>query len=194
MQGRYRSFARGSFVAAAMSLVLAACGGNGGTTGEGPPRSPTAATSEPASQADPLVGEWRHVYTCQDSLRAIESHLSPKQIRQQAGSLQSFLGEDWGAEPTKDDPCHGATGSREMLARFADGNLTLFRDGAFEAQATYELLEDHSIIVNNDPQKALCPCPGTWEFEIAGDQVTFRVEPHIDIVNNWEATPWVRES
>ncbi len=46
----------------------------------------------------------------------------------------------------------------------------------------------------DDPQDNLCPCPGTWTFEIAGDQVTFQVEPDIYIVATWEAAPFHRVS
>jgi hypothetical protein len=188
---RYRSRVRGSLVMAAISLVLAACGGGGGTTGEA--ASPTGvATTEPTSQADPLEGEWRAEYTCQDSLRAIKSHLSAKQIREQVGSLGSFMEGGWGGEPTKDDPCHGVTGTKETLIRFADGNLGLVDvDTGEGVQAIYELVDDHTIIVN-DPSDNLCPCPGTWEFEIAGDQVTFHVEPDIYIIGTWEAAPFHR--
>ena len=68
----HRSIARGTLVAAAMSMVLAACGGGGGTTEEDAPRTP-AVTTEPTGQVDPIEGEWRADFTCKESLRAIES-------------------------------------------------------------------------------------------------------------------------
>jgi hypothetical protein len=192
---RYRGIVRGWLVAAAVSLVLAACGGSGGTTGEDTSQTP-AATTEPAGQAGPLEGVWSTEFTCQDSVRAIESRLSAKQIEEQAGSLSVVLGaQGWQVTPTKDDPCHGATGSVALLARFADGNLALgdAKTGTYEVSATYELIDDHSISVN-DPSENLCPCPGEWGFEIEGDQLTFHVEPDPWMVGAWEAAPWVRES
>jgi len=190
----HRPIARGTFVAAAMSMVIAACGGDGATTGDGASRTP-AATTEPTDQVDAIEGEWRADFTCKDSLRAIESRLSPKQIREQVGRLGSFIeGGGWGAEPTGDDPCHAATQTVAALVRFADGNLALFDvDTGEGVQATYELVDDHTIVVN-DTSGNLCPCPGTWGFEIVGDEVTFHVEPDIFIIATWEAAPFHRVS
>jgi hypothetical protein len=111
MRLRCRSIARWTLVAAAISLVLAACGGGDGTTEAAGSPTAAAATTEPGSQDDPLEGEWRAEYTCEDSVRAIQSHLSPKQINQQGGSLESIMGE-WGGQATKDDPCNGVHRSR----------------------------------------------------------------------------------
>ena len=189
-----RSLARGTLAGAAMTLVLAACGGSDATTGESAPRTPSA-TTEPAGQVEPIEGEWRADFTCKDSLRAIETRLSSKQIREQVGSLGSFMeGGGWGAEPTGDDPCHAATQTVAALVRFADGDLALFDVVTGEGvQATYELVDDHTMVVN-DTSGNLCPCPGTWGFEIAGDEVTFRVEPDIFIIATWEAAPFHRVS
>lgn len=190
----HRPIARGTFVAAAMSMVLAACAGRGATTGEEASR-PRAVTTEPTGQVDPIEGEWRADFTCKESLRAIETRLSSKQIREQVGSLGSFIeGGGWGAEPTGDDPCHAATQTVAALVRFADGDLALFDVVTGEGvQATYELVDDHTMVVN-DTSGNLCPCPGTWGFEIAGDEVTFRVEPDIFIIATWEAAPFHRVS
>jgi hypothetical protein len=190
----HRPIARRTFVATAMSMVLAACGGSDATTGEGASRTP-AATTEPTGQVDPIEGKWRADFTCKDSLRVIETRLSPKQIREQVGSLGSFIeGQGWGAEPTGDDPCHGATQTVAALVRFANGDLALVDPETGEGvQATYELVDDHTILVN-DTSGNLCPCPGTWGFEITGDEVTFRVEPDIFIIATWEAAPFHRVS
>jgi hypothetical protein len=194
MRVKNRSIAWRLFVTTPLTLVLAACGGSVGTTGEGTSQTPTA-TTEPASQADPLEGEWRTEFTCQDSVRAIGRRLSAKQIEEQAGSLVNVLQDHWQVKPTKDNPCRGATETVALLARFADGNLALgdAETGTYDVSASYELLDGHSISVN-DPSENLCPCPGVWEFEIADDQVTFHVEPDPWIVGTWEAAPWVREN
>jgi hypothetical protein len=180
--------------AAAMSLMLAACGGGGGTTEAG--ASPTAAlvTGEPVSQVDPLEGEWGAEVTCQDSLRAIKSHLTPKQIRLQVGNLESAMGE-WGGQPTKDDPCNGVHEPRRVVARFADGNLGLFNAETSElmADARYELIDDHSFRVGAG---ALCypplECPVTWKFDIDNDELTFQAGPEVFQVMMWEAAPFHR--
>jgi hypothetical protein len=175
-----------------MSLVLAACGGSGGTTGQVASRAP--ATS-PATSADPLEGDWRTEFTCQASLRALRHRLSDKKVLKEVGSWKELMGE-WGGEPTNDDPCQGATGTAAFVARFADGNLTLcqVKTGGCEVHATYELVGDHSITLN-DPEGNLCPCTQPWQFEIVGDRLTIQVEPADPYtVHTWEAAPWTRES
>lgn len=194
-----RSIARWTLVAAAMSLVLAACEGDEGTTQTGAPRSPAAATAQPTGQVDPLEGEWRAELTCEDSLRAIESQLSPSQIRVQVirdvccptGRLHSFMGGIWGGEPTKDDPCRGAIKSRSFVVRFEEGTLELPDPDVVGVQ--YELLDDHTISVT-DPSDNVCP-PGvecTWEFQLTGDELTFDVGEDIGGIMFWESAPFQR--
>jgi hypothetical protein len=196
MRLRCRSIARWMLVAGATSLVLAACGGGDGTTEAAGSPTAAAATTEPAGQADPLEGEWRAEYTCKDSVRAIQSHLSMKQINHQGGSLESIMGE-WGGQPTKDDPCNAVHRSRNVVARFAAGNLGLFntRTGELMADAEYELVDDHSFRVGAG---ALCypplECPVTWQFDIADDVLTFQVGPEVYQIMNWEAAPFHRVS
>lgn len=187
------SIARWRFLATAVLLVLSACGGDGGTTGQAVSPAAGTAAASPTSSADPLEGEWRIEFTCDDSLRAI-SRLPEKKIAEQVGSLKDFMGV-WGGEPTDHDPCRGATGNSAFVARFENGNLALCdaKTGGCEVHATYERIGDHSITVN-DPTDNICPCPGTWQFEIADDQLMFHVEPNAWIVGLWEAAPWTRES
>lgn len=195
LRPRTSLIALGSLGTVAVSLALVACGGDNGQSAEPPSQAPAAATSPPASQADSLEGEWRSEFTCQESVRAIERRLSAKQIHEQVGSLKPVLGEFWQVEPTKGDPCHGASGTAAVLARFAEGNLALCNPetGQCEVNATYELVDDHTISVD-DPEGNLCPCPARWRFEIADDELTFRVSPDAHVVSTWEAAPWVRAS
>ena len=85
MQLRRSSIARGSLLALAMSLVLAACGGSGGTTGQVASQAP--ATS-PATSADSLEGDWRTEFTCQASLRALETPSIRQEGPQRGGKLE----------------------------------------------------------------------------------------------------------
>lgn len=183
----------GSLIAAA--LALAACGGGSGNNTDQASPAPTATTSPRAGEADPLEGEWRAEFTCRDSVRAIERRLSAKQIREQLVSWKAFL-EPWGAEPTEDDPCHGATGTVALLARFAGGNLALCHaeTGECEVSATYELVGAHTISVSDEGGELCDPDPCTWAYEFTGDKVRFRVGPDMNIVGTWEAAPWVRVS
>jgi hypothetical protein len=200
MRLRCRSIARWTFVAAAMSLVLAACGGGDGTTEAAGSPTAAAAIDEPGSQVDPLEGEWRAEYSCKDSLRAIErSGLSPNQIRVQVlrdpccptGSLHSFMGGIWGGKPTKDDPCRGATKSRSFVVGFAEGTLQMPDPDVIGVE--YELLDDHTIGVT-DPSDNVCE-PGVecrWGFEVTGDELTFDVGENIGGIMFWESAPFQR--
>jgi hypothetical protein len=112
--------------------------------------------------------------------------------------LKSFL-EVWGGKPTKNDPCHGATGSTALLVRFADGNLALLdaETGEVGAQARYRVIDDHTVRVD-DKEGNLCDaargCPVTWQFQITGDKLTFRVSPDAYVLGAWEAAPFHRVS
>jgi hypothetical protein len=200
MRLRCRSIGRWTLVVAATSLVLAACGGADGTIE--PAGSPTAAaaSSEPGSQVDPLEGEWRAEFTCEDALRSIErSGLSPNQIRVQVlrdgccptGSLYSFMGVWFGGRPTKDDPCRGATKSRSLVVRFEEGTLELPDPDVFGVE--YELLDDHTISVT-DPSDNVCPpdVDCRWEFELTGDELMLDVGEDIHAIVSWEAASFRR--
>jgi hypothetical protein len=193
------SIARGSLLAAAASLVLAACGGGGGTTEQAasPASATVAPATSPATSTDPLEGDWRNESTCQDSLRALRRRLSDKEVLENkyVRGWNDLL-SPWGGEPTNDDPCHGATGTRAFVARFADGHLALCdaqTGGCDVHDATYQLVGDHSFVVE-DPSDNLCPCPATWRFEIVGDRLTIHVPADPFAVSTWEAAPWIRES
>jgi hypothetical protein len=200
MRLRCGSIARWTLVAAAMSVVLSACGGGDGTTEVAGSQGAVAATDQAGTEVDPLEGEWRAEYACEDSLRAIErSGLSPNQIRVQVlrdsccptGSLHSFMGGIWGGKPTKDDPCRGATKSRSFVVRFEDGTLEMPDPDVIGVE--YELLDDHTISVT-DPSDNVCP-PGVecrWGFELAGDELTFDVGEHIGGIIFWESAPFQR--
>jgi hypothetical protein len=197
---RRRSIATGSVLAATLLLALAGCGGTTGSENLSRSRVP-AETTPPTTTSDPLEGEWRTEFTCQDSVGAIQRSLSPKEIKEQVGSWRSFL-ESWGASPTKDDPCNEATGSIALLVRFAGGELALLdgESGELGARARYVLVGDDSIRVDDD-EGNLCEgtappsgCPVTWRFTISGDALTFRVSPDAFVVGTWEAAPWIRES
>jgi hypothetical protein len=198
MEPKQSSIALGLPLAVAVSLVLAACGGGGGTSAEQAPQAPAARTAPAAGQADPLEGEWRAEVSCQASVRAVQRRLSAKQMREQGTNwkdvLRGFGGKWSGVEPTKDDPCHGALGTMALLARFAEGNLALLNaeSGELGAQARYELVDDHTISINESEDALCAPCPVRWTFDIAGDELTFRVQPGAHVLSTWEAAPWVR--
>lgn len=194
---RQSLIARGWVMAAVASLALAACGG-GSATQQRASKPPTETSEKSPRSSDPLEGEWRTEFTCRESVEAIERRLSAKQIHKQVGTWKAFL-EVWGAKPTKKDPCHRATGTTALLARFADGNLALCDAETLqcEVNATYELVDKQSIMVD-DQEGNLCDaklgCPIKWKFKLAGDKLTFRVSPDAFVLGTWESAPWVRAS
>ena len=197
-QPRQSLITLGLLLAVVGSLLLAACGGGSGTSAEQASQAPATTTAPAAGPADPLEGEWRAEFSCQQSVRAVQRRLSAKQMREQGASLKGVLrgfeGKWAGVEPTKDDPCHGAVGRMALLARFADGNLALLNadSGELGAQARYELVDDHTISLDESEDALCAPCPVRWTFEIAGDELTFRVQPGAHVLTTWEAAPWIR--
>jgi hypothetical protein len=186
MHHRCRSVARGSLVAVATSLVLAACGESGGRIGE--EASPTAAaTTEPASRADPLEGEWRQEFACEDAVRAVEqADVKPAQFNQWLAEMPILYGGTW--DPSVDRPCAGAPRSFDRLARFEEGNLTLFEGSPMEigAETTYEIVDDHTFTANIDGLR-------TFEFQIEGARLMVDVlEDGPWLIATWEATPFER--
>jgi hypothetical protein len=195
---RQASIALGLLLAVVASLMLAACAGGSGTSDEQASQAPAATTSPAADQADPLEGEWRAEVSCEQSVRAVQRRLSAKQMREQGTNwkdvLRGFGGKWSGVEPTSEDPCRGAPGTMALLARFAEGNLALLNaeSGELGAQARYELVDEHTIIVDESEDALCAPCPVRWTFEIAGDELTFRVHPGAHVLSAWEAAPWIR--
>jgi hypothetical protein len=190
---------RRSMLLVPVMVALTACGPSGAEAGAGPPSggslSPPAASGSPTPLAplDPLEGEWRTEFTCQESVRAVQRRLSDAEVRRQMGDWAGYVAV-WNAEPTPEDPCHGATSATlGMIARFEDGNLALCESdsGACDVHATYVL--DGGSITITDPEDNLCPCPARWRFRVVGDRVTFRTGQSGFVIGTWEAAPWTRE-
>jgi hypothetical protein len=194
-QPRQSAIARRWIMVAAASVALAACGGSDGTE-QRASEPQTATTEKPSGSSDPLEGEWRTEFTCRESVDAIQRRLSPRQIHQQVGTWKAFL-EVWEAKPTRKDPCHQASVTTALLARFADGNLSLCDAETLQCDvsATYELVGKHSIKVD-DQEGNLCEsnCPVRWEFETTGDELRLHVSPDAFVIGAWEASPWIRQN
>ena len=185
-----------ALIAVTVSVVATGCGGGNGNEPKASPAQ-AASTASRNTSHDPLEGEWRTEFTCRESVRAIARRLTTRQIERQVGGWDEYLAVfQWHPKPVKGDPCHGASETPvALLARFGDGNLALCdaTTGECEVQATYELVGDHAIEVN-DPEGNLCPCPAKWTFELDGDELTFRVPANAFVLGTWEAAPWQRAS
>jgi hypothetical protein len=165
-------------------------------TGCSAKEEPKAATPDPApvassgedADADPLAGEWRTSFTCEESVKAV--------VRRVGSKWQGWMPDMPDGRPTKKDPCRGSHEDAELLARFSGGVMALCQQtGVCEVHATYEY-PDASTVRIDDPEGNLCEpgntCPVDWTFEISGDQLAFRVDPDAWTIGAWEAAPWTR--
>jgi hypothetical protein len=178
----------GRITIATASLLLA----TGCSTADEPKAATTSpapvASSSTAGEPDPLSGEWRTSYTCEESVKAV--------VRRVGSNWQGWKPDMHGGQPTKDDPCRGAHLDVELLARFSDGVMALCQQtGVCEVHATYEY-PDASTVRIDDLEGNLCEpgntCPIDWTFEISGDRLTFQVGPDAWTIAAWETAPWTR--
>lgn len=180
MHRGYVSIARGWHVAASVSLVLAACGGSGGTTEAEASRTPEAAASEPASQADPLKGEWRTEFTCQEMLASLERVGAED-------AAPELLEGDWGVQPrpSRKDPCASVNITMEIVVRFADGEQVLFANGEIADGNPYAIVGDTFSLGKLH-----------FRFQIEGDRLTvdYLEDKYPGYVYAWETAPFERVS
>jgi len=150
------------------------------------PASSNSATESGTGDVDPLAGEWRTSFTCEDAVRAVEKR----------------LGDEWGGwspeEAAPGEPCAGGEDRTELIARFADGAMALCQPtGACEVHATYDYPEA-AVIRIDDTEGNLCEpgktCPVDWTYVLSGDELTFRTADDAWTISGWEAAPWVRSS
>jgi hypothetical protein len=179
---RYRSVARWTLVVAAMSLVLAACGGGDEATEAAGSPPAAAATDAPGSQVDPLEGEWRTEFTCQEMLASLE--------RVDAEDMAPGLLEgDWGVQPrpSRKDPCANVDFTMEIVVRFAGGSQALFANGEIQDENTYTIADDTFTLSGSDRP---------FRFQIQGDRLTVDLPPatHAGYVVAWETAPFERVS
>jgi hypothetical protein len=182
MRLRRRSIGRSTLVAAAMSLVLAACGGSDGTTEAAGSPTAAAATDEPGSQVDPLEGEWRAEITCQEMVASLE------RVGEGAAAPE-LLESEWGVHPrpSRKDPCANVDLTLEEVVRFADGSQLLFINGELGDENSYTIVGDTFILEENEQH---------FRFQIEGDRLTVDYVEHeiLPYVYNWEAAPFERVS
>jgi hypothetical protein len=183
MQLRCRSVAWWTVVVAAISLVLAACGGRDGTTEAAGSPTAVAATDEPGSQVDPLEGEWRAEFTCQEMLASLEGvgaeDMAP-------GFLEGDLGVQ--PRPSRKDPCANVDFTMEIVVRFAGGSQVLFANGVIGDENTYTVAGD-TFTLSGNPDLP-------FRFQVEGDRLIVDVPPetHPGYVYAWTTAPFERVS
>jgi len=158
-------------------------------------------SSSPSSIPDPLVGEWRQEFTCDDVVRTFRRGTKEMGAEGPATFAEYVrpmaAGAYWldGAKlPPRDDLCRYAPASWERTLQIQDGQLVWFDPGpVLGAQATYELVDDHTFTANDGDQNI--DGTYTFEFQIHGDRLTIDPVDHDPFVGNAvEVAPFVRVS
>jgi hypothetical protein len=182
------------FIPLAFVLALTACGSNDSTPEPAVSAAPAAPVAT-AAPADALAGEWEARFGCEDAVAALTRRLSVRRI-EAAGGFADILGE-FGVQPTKAQPCHGAKGRAALIARFRDGRMVLLsaKTGEVGAEAEYSLDGDRLKI--RDDEGNLCSgagCLATWRVDIDGDELVVHTVADPWVIAAWEAAPFRRVS
>jgi hypothetical protein len=140
------------------------CGGGGGNAQPG--------DSTPASQAEPLVGEWQRTTTCAELVRALKQagleKLAPEAVAGN-GFVPGVTTPGQLADPAR--PCKGAVPRKHSHFFTADGRFGS-RDwnGEQVDDGTYEVVDDGTFVVSKEFPDV------TFHYRIDGDTITFEPE------------------
>jgi hypothetical protein len=169
-----------------VSIMLAACGSDGGSQpaedgGEGSNAARASAADDPI---DPLTGTWHTQFTCRQMVAALEeadvARLAPGIVQDEFGVEQ---------RPTQKDPCANVSGTADHTLRFEDGQFALFAGDELGWEASYEIVDDDTFVT-------AAPDVMTFDFRIESDKLyTHIVEPakQAPFIATWESAPWERE-
>jgi TRAP-type C4-dicarboxylate transport system substrate-binding protein len=130
-----------------------------------------SSTAQPA--ADPLAGEWRQTFTCEDAAEAVR----------RAVPAQDVVNSGWSCD---------LPGAQTRIARFEDGRVFLLDPPSHEVglSASYEIVDDHTFTLSDGDENI----PGSYRFEyrFEGEELivdVLEVDPYF--VGTWEAAPFV---
>jgi hypothetical protein len=174
-----------------MVVVLSACTDDGAASTE---RAPQIGTSPPRASSDPLEGEWRQTYACEDSVRTFVTNMhliSPRARRAMAettglstalpGLIAYYIRDfAWGPSAgtakrlTPQALCAGARDRTEIM-RVADGQMAFGSPGGGVWAVTYELLGNHTLTMNDGGQDIVV-CESFMRCTEATYRFTFEVD------------------
>ena len=173
-----------------LALLTAGCGQKDSTAPTGATsNSAAAATSAPPVVADPLKGQWRQEFTCQDVVRTLQragfEEVAPEFLQTIEGTAKA---------PSMGHLCAGAPSKFTRIARFQDGRLVLFEGPPPQQaglEARYQVVDDHTFTASDGGQNINGIY--TFKYRIDGDRLT------VDVLHNdaffiaaWEAVPFYR--
>ncbi|MDP9301428.1 MAG: hypothetical protein M3P43_11125 [Actinomycetota bacterium] len=186
---------------AALVLVSTACSHGpsstqlGAATGGVP--SPSVA---PAAPTDPLEGDWRQVFMCEDVIQTLQAHAKPAWFDKWIADIIRGM-EGAKDPPPQSDLCAGAPATFERIIRFRGGRVVFFDPRLLQGDglnAIYELRGDHTFVVT-DTQGNISGLRGDGvlrcTFRFQGDQLTIheRSRDPWDL-SGFQAGPLVRIS
>jgi hypothetical protein len=174
-----------------LALLAAACGQNDSASPAGAASNPAAPSTSAPPVADPLKGQWRQEFTCQDVVRTLQragfEEVAPEFLQTIEGAARP---------PSSAHLCAGAPSKFTRIARFQDGRLVLF-EGPPPQQAgldaSYEIVDDHTFTASDAGQNI----NGTYTFNyrINGDRLTVDIlQDDAFFIAAWEAVPFYRAS
>lgn len=176
-RSRYASRRTGGTALVMLAAMLAGCSSDGATEPVTESRPASSATRE-AARADPLEGEWRQEFTCDDQVRAFRR--GTKELGAEGRAMfEEYVrpmaaGAYWSEDaklPPRNDVCKYAPASWERILRVQDGQMVWFDPGGVVGtEATYELVDDHTFTASDGDQNI--DGTYTFEFRIEGDRLT----------------------
>jgi hypothetical protein len=172
-------------------LLAAACGQKDSTAPARAASNPAAPSTSAPPVADPLRGQWRQEFTCQDVVRTLQragfAEVAPEFLQTIEGAAQP---------PSSVHLCAGAPSKFTRIARFQDGRLVLFEGPAPQQvglDASYEIVDDHTFTASDAGQNI----NGTYTFNyrLKGDRLTVDVlQDDAFFIATWESVPFHRTS
>jgi hypothetical protein len=151
-----------------------------------PPDGAPSSAIAPATPADPLEGDWRQQFACEDVIQTLQAHAKPAWFNKWIADI--IRGMEGAKEPPPpSDLCVGAPAVFERIIRFRDGRVVFFdppRLSGDGLNAIYELRSDHTFVVT-DTQGNISGLRGDGvlkcTFRLRGDQL---------IIHERSRDPW----
>ncbi len=171
---------------AALVLVSTACSRGPATQLGAATGGVTSAAVAPAASTDPLEGDWRQQFACEDVIQTLRAQAKPAWFDKSIADI--IRGMEGAKEPPPpSDLCVGAPAAFERIIRFRDGRVVFFdppRLSGDGLNAIYELRGDHTFVVT-DTQGNISGLRGdgvlTCTFRFEGDQL---------IIHERSRDPW----
>ena len=175
-----------------LGLLAMLCGQNGSTDATTPARSRVDSPASVSPAADPLVGEWRQDFSCQDN---VETFHRLALVDYDEAFYRKWVRSDfaWGSdrntatELTPEALCKGARPLQDHEGRGWLHHVVRVPDQLTWHRASYELLNDHTFTATDE---RFIWIGIQFMFKIVGDRLAIVL--HRDPLDPWNGVPLVR--